>query len=363
MKKQLTTISVIVGLILCTLGGYIGYKTHKDTLDKDFSNLNQRIDELFHGKDVIQDGHSVDLQGTDNKYGYQLRAGGFIIYKLSKESGGFVKSILSPADIEWLKGKYEYDSWGYKSSTYRPDPDEAYKKAFNFLMHGSEKQPNYSYSPEKLTEIKDFPGSFNADYYYINKAEHPTETYFDKKVNWHFTYDTYKLQYDESKEFFGIQLDNDKAHILMLTDSGIGIGSGLLLTIIFYYLFKIFMPDTGLGETIFNKKWKNIENNSIVTIEPKLFGKNEVTLVENEKINRGIAKITDNGQSIHLSFADAEIFYRLKTVSDQKLEMENLASNNIVKFELLGSNAYKQSDGENSSIDSTNSEVNNNENT
>ena len=146
-----------------------------------------------------------------------------------------------------------------------------------------------------------------------------------------------------------------------MTDTALGIGGGIIITIMLSFLLRFIIPNTGKGESLFNKKWKNIETNSIITIEPKPFGKHSVILIENDKIKRGLAKITDNGDSIHLSFPDSELFYRLKHLSNQKLEMENLASNTLVKFELLGSNAYKQNEPEQEN--KTNDNQNNSDNT
>jgi len=360
MKKQFTTIVIIAGLIFCSIGGYFGFKFAKSTLDKDLTYLSHRIDELFHSKDVIQDGHAETLRGEETKFGYNVYGGGFTIHRLSKESGGYVKSKLTAGNITWLKGKYENTEWG-RRPTYRPEADEAYSKEFRYLLKGTEKEPNYAYTRETFTEIKDFPGSFEAEYYVIIQTEHPTESYLTKNGEWWFNYDTYKLTYNETKQFYLIGLDDSKSKALTIKDTAIGSGIGLLLTIVFAFLIRLAIPNTGKGESIFNKKWRNIESNSIITIEPKLFGKNKVTLIEKEKINRGLAKITENGNSIHLSFTDSEIFYRLKNITNQKLEMENLASDTLVKFELLGSNAYKQNEPEQEN--KTNDNQNNSDNT
>lgn len=341
MNKQFSTIVIIAGIILCSIGGYIGYKYAKSSVSNDLSNLKQRIDDLFHGKDVIQDGHAEFLQGEETKYGYTLYSGGFTIYKLSNESGGFVKSKLSAGDIIWTKGEYEITDYGYRMPTYRPTVERAYSKIFDYLLNGTEKEPNYSYTRETFTEIKDFPGSFATEYHQIIQSEHPTEFYSTKNTGWETGYDTYKLKYNERKEFFSFSEDKSKINTLTMTHVAVGIGGGIIITIMLSFLLRFFIPNTGKGESVFNKKWKNVETNSIITIEPKLFGKNSVILIEDDKIKRGLAKITDNGDSIHLSFSDSEIFYRVKHLSNQKLEMENLASNKLTKFELLGSNVYK----------------------
>lgn len=189
MNKKIWTTVIIAGLIICSLGGYLGFKFAKITLEKDFISLNQRVEELFQGKDVIQDGNAENLEGEETKYGYNLYSDGFTIYRLSKESGGYVKSKLKASNIAWLKDKYENTEWG-RIPIYRPNVITAYSEAFSYLLSGTEKEPNLSYSRETLTEIKDFPGSFVADYYYLEHVEHPTEFYFKQNKEWHFTYNS-----------------------------------------------------------------------------------------------------------------------------------------------------------------------------
>jgi hypothetical protein len=341
MNKQFSKIVIIAGIIFCSIGGFIGYKHAQSTALDDHVNLNQRIEDLFHGKDVIQDGHPEYLQGEETKYGYILYSGGFTIYKLSKESGGFVKSHLTAGDVVWTEGEYEISDFGYRMPTFRPTVKKAYSQVFEYLLKGTEKEPNLSFTRETYTEIKDFPGSFATEYYQIIQAEHPTESYSAKNTEWETGNESYKLKYNERKEFFTFSEDKSKINSLFITQSALGTGGGIILTLMLSFILRFFIPDTGKGESIFNKKWKNIETNSILTIEPKLFGKNSVTIIEGEKIKRGLAKITENGESIHLSFTDTEIFYKLKSLSSQKMEMENLASNSITRFELLGSNIYQ----------------------
>ncbi|MEI6817590.1 MAG: hypothetical protein WCL14_13345, partial [Bacteroidota bacterium] len=184
------------------------------------------------------------------------------------------------------------------------------------------------------------------EYHQIIQSEHPTEFYTTKNTGWETGSDSYKLKYNERKEFFSFSEDKSKIKTLTITDTLFGIGGGIIITLMLSFLLRFIIPNTGKGESVFNKKWKNIETNSIITIEPKLFGKNSVILIEDDKIKRGLAKITDNGDSIHLSFSDSELFFRLKHLSNLKLEMENLASNKLTKFELLGSNAYKEDEKE-----------------
>ncbi len=350
MKKQFSAIVFIAGVIFCVIGSYIGYNYSKGILNSDQVILDKRINELFHEKNVIQDGYSEVLSGLETKTGYSIFSGGFIIYKLSKESDGFVKSEISPKNIIWLKGKYEnqvFGGYSYNMPTYRPTPVEAYQRTLKYLLFGTEKEPNHSYTRETFTEIKNFPGSFSTEYHNIIQSEHPTELYITRNVGWEQSNDSYKISYNEKQEFFTLMEIKSNVANLIFKNIAFGLGGGLILTIILLFILRLFIQSAGISEPIFQKKWKNIETNSIMIIEPKLFGKNEVTIVEGEKIKRGIAKFTDKGFSIHLSFPDSEFFYRFKRLLSQKLELENLTTNQLTKFELLGSNAYKETNLEN----------------
>ncbi len=344
MKKRFWIILLLAGLTFCLLGGYIGYGMSQSRIEKDLAHLNQRIDDLFDGNDVIQDGQAEMILGEDSQTGYTLHSGGFTIYRLSKESDGFVKSRLNADNIKWLKGKYEYYNYGFKMPTNRPEPQEVYNNGFNFLLHGTDRNPSNIYKPQTLTEIKGFPGTFSAEYHEISSTEHPTEFYTETTTNWYLTTETYQMSYNDTKEYYKVITDETKCKSVALRMSLLGCAIGLIPTLLLSLLLRLVIPKTGQGESIFKKKWKNIENNSIFMIEPKLFGKNLVTIIENEKTRKGIAKITERGRSIHFSFSDSEIFFQLKHLSSNKLEMENLATNMVVKFELLGSNAYGQSE-------------------
>lgn len=360
MKKQFTAIVFIAGAIFCFIGSYIGYNYAKGILNSDQTILIKRIDQLFNDKNVIQDGYSEELIGLETKTGYNIFSGGFLIYKLSKENGGFVKSEITPKNIIWLKGKYEYQDYGgygYNMPTYRPTAKEAYQRTLKYLLIGTEKEPNHAYTRESFTDIKNFPGSFATEYHSIIQSKHPTEFYHSRDMGWDQSYDTYKISFNERQEYFILMELKSNVDNLIFKNIAFGIGGGIVLTIVLLFILRLFIQSAGISEPIFQKKWKNIETNSIMIIEPKLFGKHEVTIVEGEKIKRGIAKFTDKGFSIHLSFPDSEFFYRFKRLLSQKLELENLTTNQLTKFELLGSNAYKETNIENDKI--TNESISN----
>jgi hypothetical protein len=344
MNKINIIILIFASFIFCIIGSFWGFKIAKVNISKDLFDLTSKIDQLFQNKDVIQDGHAELLSGIKTNNGYSLLSGGFTIYRLSKESGGYVKSMLNAGDITWLKPEYDvHPVYGFRTPNYRPEPQNAYSDALRYLLYGTDKEPNNSYTTETFTEIKDFPEGFNSQYYSITQKVHPTESYFKKNNSWTFPYVTYKLEYSENKEFFGITINVEKANSVKYKFSLLGFGIGLIFTFVLYFTISLVSSNSGESKNLLNKKWKNIASNSIMIIEPKIFGKYYVTLVENDKISRGSAKISEKGKSIQLSFIDSEIFYRLKSVNNQKLEMINLANNLVVQFVILGSEALGKS--------------------
>jgi hypothetical protein len=114
------------------------------------------------------------------------------------------------------------------------------------------------------------------------------------------------------------------------------------LTSIIFLILRFLIPSTGKGDAILNKKWKDIDGNFIMTLEPHLFGKNKVTVVENEKVKKGIAKFPENGTQLYLSLPDTELFYKITLAEENKLEVENMTTNKVICFEKLGTNAYKK---------------------
>lgn len=348
MKNKFTLTVFLLGIILTGLGAFLGYRATTAEVDKDLENLNEKINTLFQDKQVITDGQKLALEGLfDNKKrNFSLFSGGFSVYELSKESGGFVKIKWTASNLSFEKDEYEKDpTWGYSYSTYRPSVQVCYDNSFELLTKGNEKAGlKLSYTPNKYTEIKDFPAGFYSEYHFVNQTEHPSEGYLESSGTGKVYTPAWSVEYYQTKEYYTIQKNEETIKKGLIKNISIYSIIGLIFAIATAFLFKYILPSAGKSGSIFNKKWKNIDSNSILTIEPKMFGKNKVTLIENDKVKKGIAKITESGSTIQLSFIDAEYFYKLRHLSTFKLELENLASNSITKFEILGSNAYRKTE-------------------
>lgn len=341
--RKIILLSMLVLLGLCL---WISFQMHNAKIEKDKQELIGKIDQLFQSKNVIADGQKYHISGELNKRKYTLFSGGFTIYELSKESGGFVKSKFTAGNIEYKEDEYEY-SYGYKIPTYRQTPQRCYDDAFEFLLLGNKDNRKNSYTENTYTEIKDFPMGFYSEFHFIGNIEHPTEFYIRQTLSGGKVYNSSReVDYLQEKTYYAISNDKDEIQKSLIKYLLIGLAAALTLTFILFLILRFFVPSAGKGNAILNIKWKNIEDNSIITLEPHLFGKSSVTVVENEKVKKGIAKFSENGTQLHISLPDTELFYKIILAEENKLEVENMTTNKVIAFEKLGSNAYKKAEAE-----------------
>lgn len=340
--RKIILLSMVVLLGLCL---WISFQMHNAKVEKDKQELIGKIEQLFQSKNVIADGQKYQISGELNKRMYTLFSGGFTIYELSKESGGFVKSMFTAGNIVYKEDEYEY-SYGYKMPTYRQKPQGCYDDAFEFLLLRNKDNRKNSYTENTYTEIKDFPMGFYSEFHFIKNVNHPTEFYNRQNGGGRVYNSSREVLYSQVKTYYAIENDKEEIQKSLIKYLLIGMAVALTLTFILFLIFRFFIPSAGKGNAILSKKWKNIEDNSIMTLEPQLFGKSSVTVVENEKVKKGIAKFSENGTQLHISLADTELFYKIVLTEENKLEVENMTTNKIIAFEKLGSNAYKKTEAD-----------------
>lgn len=340
--RKIILLSMVVLLGLCL---WISFQMHNAKIEKDKQELISKTDQLFQSKNVIADGQKQQISGELYKRAYTLYSGGFTIYELSKESGGFVKSEFTAGDINYKEDEFEY-SYGYKMPTYRKKPQGCYDEAFEFLLLGNKDNRKNSYTENTYTEIKNFPMGFYSEFHFITNVEHPTEFYIRQNGGGQVYTSSWEVKFSQEKTYYAIDNNKEAIQKSLIKYLLIGLVAALTLTLILFLILRFFIPSTGKGNAILNKKWKNIEDNSIMTLEPQLFGKSSVTVVENEKVKKGIAKFSENGTQLHISLPDTELFYKIILTEENKLEVENMTTNKIIAFEKLGSNAYKKTEAD-----------------
>jgi hypothetical protein len=338
--RKIVLLSMVALIGLCL---WISFQMQRTKVEKDKQQLISKIDQLFQSKNVIADGQKYHIIGDLNKRLYSLFIGGFTIYELSKESGGFVKSMITAGDIKYKEDEYRY-FYGYKMPIDRQTPQECYDDAFEFLLLGNKDNRKNSYTENTYTEIKDFPMGFYSEFHFVKNVEHPTEFYIQQNGRSQVSNSSYEVICLQEKTYYTIDNDKEEIQKSLLKYLVIGLAVALALTSILFLILRFFIPSTGKWNVILNKKWKNIENNSILTLEPQLFGKSSVTIVENEKAKRGTAKFSENGTQLHISLPETELFYKIILAEENKLEVENMTTHKVVFFEKLGSNAYKKTE-------------------
>ena len=173
-------------------------------------------------------------------------------------------------------------------------------------------------------------------------VEHPTELYFAQILTGKVYTSSREMAYSTEKTYYAIQINKKAIQKSLIKFLLMGFAIALILTFIIYLILRFLIPNASKGDTILNKKWKDIQGNYIMTIEPHLFGKHRVTVIENEKVKKGIAKFSEKGTQLDISLPDTELFYKIILTEENKLEVENMTTNNIICFEKLGTNAYKK---------------------
>lgn len=341
MTGKFKTIILLSLVILSGLCLWCSFQMHNSKVEKDEQELMSKVDQLFQSKDVIADGQKIQVTGELYKRHFSLSSGGFTVYELSKESGGYVKSEINAGDIQYKEDEYT-SSYGYRMPTYRQKPEGCYDDAFEFLLLGTKDNKKNSYTENTYTEIKDFPSGFYTDFHFIKNVEHPTEFYIRQNGGGRVYNSSREVAYSQEKTYYAIQNDKEAIQKSLIKFLLIGLAVALVLTSLIFLILRFLIPSAGKGDTILNKKWKDIEGNTIMTLEPQLFGKHKVTVVENEKVKKGIAKFSENGTQLHLSLPDTELFYKITLTEDNKLEVENMTTNKVICFEKLGSSAYKK---------------------
>lgn len=333
----------IIGLIITFLALSVGYLLFSNVMKKDEQGLLSRLDELFEGKTAVTDGQKNFLSGEmmKNRRDFSLTMGGFTAYELTKESNGFVKKEMYAADLHYNKDEYEY-SYGYKMETYRPNVQSCYDGAFEFLVKGNEKDRKASYSPNKFVDIKNFPQGYSSDFYAIEIANHPKEFYQSSRGSGRVYTPVWEVNYSQKNTYYAILENQEAKNKALMTYLLSSLGIGLLLSFLAKPLAKLLQPNPETSNSVFGKKWKSINRNFIMSFETGMRGNNKAIVVEEGKIKKGVMKFTDNGKNMHISLLDTEYYFQIDKLTDNIIEVLDLASEKTEQFEVLGSGALSK---------------------
>ena len=193
MKKRFRLITFFLVFVL--IGIAFGLLYTKVKINDDYEYLESKLNELFDGKISISDGYKMEYEGEfsdKSKMHYSFYRGGFNIYELTKESDGFVKTTITSGDLYYMESEYVFEPpqifegyrvSGYNRRNYRPSVQDCYDWSYEYLLKGNEKDRKLSYSPDKITDIKNFPSGFYSKYHYIEQQKHPSEFYYIKNLS------------------------------------------------------------------------------------------------------------------------------------------------------------------------------------
>ena len=167
MKKRFVLITLSLAIGFAGIGIAFSFYFTKNAINRDHEQLRLRLNELFDGKNSISDGYKMAYDGAfkdGSKMHYSFHSGGFTIYELTKESNGYVKTIISSDDLYYKEAESVYEppqyyegyqiSGGYSRSNFRPTVQKCFDSAFEYLLKGEENERKISYSPDKLIDIK-----------------------------------------------------------------------------------------------------------------------------------------------------------------------------------------------------------------
>lgn len=345
----------VIGSTITALAILVGYSLFSNVLKKDEQTLGPRLEELFEGKNAVTDGLKTFMVGalSEDRRNYTRFSGGFIVYELTKESNGFVKKELTAGDLRFKEDEYEY-SYGYKVETHRPSIQTCYDRAFEFLLKGNENDRKDSYSPNKFVDIENFPQGYSSDFYSIESASHPKDFYQSYTGTGSVYTNDFEIGYFQDTRYFAIIENKEAKYKCLMAYLLSSLAVGLLLSFLARPLAKSLQPNPEISNSVFGKKWKSINRNFIMSFETGMRGNNKAIVVEEGKIKKGTMEFTDNGKNMNISLADTEYYFQIDKLTDNIIEVLDLASEKTEQFEVLGSGALTKQQKETEIIENQN---------
>jgi preprotein translocase subunit YajC len=266
-KLNITNFLVLLFLILSVSG--IAYFLTEEHKKKDFQKLEEKVNDIFAGKEEICDYTNSGVKGElikpsdyfyfdkkDNEDNelyefYSLESGGWSVYTLKKLNYGYdlIKNSSTnmgfkvPESTYRAGTDYGYDisTPGYSIPTYRGSVQNAYNEAMEYI---SVKKEDKSYVAGSYNRIISF-NELYSDLHYIDNI-HPTK-YTSASVNsksWESIGESYVFNknwivwYNENGSHFEIVLDKDKYLKKLLINLGTGIVIAILAFILWKYSLK-----------------------------------------------------------------------------------------------------------------------------
>lgn len=329
-------------LIFCALVGLIGgYLNTQIRFYAEKNTINKKLESIFNNKKTVIDGTIIIPRGqlVGNKFMPDERS--FTVCELTKSGNGIIKYFTMSGEITYFKDEYRYVEYFGKVSNFRPTVSQCYNNMYSYLINGDKNEKKEFYAPNTYVDIDNFPYGYDSSYFEFVETEHPTE----KNINdltWGDVQNSsgFMMFFSKLIHYYELKPKEKEQKSYLLYNLIIWLLGGLSFGFIIFKLLRSKNMGSSRNTQLFGTKWLNIENRDILSIEEKIMGKLEAILVEGDKIKKGKA-ILDKDNKLEIIFGDNIYYYKIELLTDNKLELKNLASNSLMKFEKLGTNAYE----------------------
>lgn len=354
-------------------------KKHKE-------EINSRIDKVFDGKTVVLDGTFLLPQGTieetsyssksnnreDDPYAspskpwwerdklytiFKVSSGGFTIKKLTKRyPDGFDIETITSGDMGYKKPtrsfippEYMDTGWGERwrisggryVTNYRLPIRQCYIMVYEYFTKYDLHSPG-AYTPGKYNDILNF-NSIRNEYFYMDNTEPKIHQLTSHNYSYWYSPDDHSkninsedwaVYYSITGRHYVLTPNKKAINEDLFTYLVASVGPVLILLII----SALSKPKYFRNLSLYGKRWKNIANSEqIFLFEHSFFGKHTFTEIVNDKVYKGVLKITDKGNTINLSYPNMELFYKVGNLHQDNLTLVSMKEKADIHFTRVGS--------------------------
>jgi hypothetical protein len=373
-------------LLLLGIAAFVSFLISNSKIKKHKNDIYSRIDKILDGKTVVLDGTFSLPQGETEETNYNSKSnkknddpfaslfkpwwereklytifkansGGFTIKILTKRyPDGFDIETITSSDMGYKKPPRRYIEpeyidlpfsekqkifGGFWVENKRLSVRECYRKAYEFFTKDDRYLPG-AYTPGKYVDIINFPDIKNEYFFMDNTSpkEHSSSGIFSSY--WYSSDDhaanvnteDWAVYYSTSGRHYVVTPNKEAINKDLLTFLGISLSSVLILLII----TALSKPKYFRNLKLYGKRWRNSAyNDQIIFFDHSFFGKHTFTEIINEKVSRGILKITDSGNTLNLSYPNKELFYKIVSLSQDNLTLISLKDKTEIIFTRVGS--------------------------
>ena len=364
--------SIILLICLSSLLVLLYYSNKKVKLKEEILS---KIERIFENKTVILDGEKTRVQGELSNTGYtgrhvkkgnsifdieewyekdkiytvfECKNGGFNLKKLTKLNNDSYEletyysgnmGYKKPSSYIGVTG-WNYDGYS-ESKTYgkinnnRMSVQNCYNEAFDFF---TVEDKTGAYTQGKFIDISNFQDIRN-EYFYLENTipkNYSSSGHYGK--TWEsegggISNDNWSVYYKKYGEHYEIT-ENESA-----TKKDLLIYFSSVLFLMFLCLFIIYKskPNYFRNLNLFGKRWRNNSYpEQVIFFEHSFFSEHTFTEIINDKVCKGVLKITDKGNTINLSYPNKELFYKIDEINLDNLSLTSQIDGVNINFTRIG---------------------------